>query len=319
MTIPTGFKPLLAINYDSVKTQPEVRYCSPKLNGVRMIVFGGVGYSRSLKPLPNKQLQEYCKNNAVHLEGLDGEIIVGDNFDNDVLSKTVSFVMSVDKVDHDWKFNVFDKYHDTLPWLDRYSIAEQQIKLANFKSHDLNKLSIVEHFWVREKVQPGLITYAAKLPWVSLELYEQSILEQGGEGLVIRDALGKYKTGRSGKIKPELQKMKKFSDSEYRIVGYFEEQQNTNEATTSETGNTKRSTAKEGMKPKGTLGGFKCVTAAGDVFGVGSGFTAEQRKELWVDVEQHIGKLAKVQYFGVGNDKVPLLPVFLGFRDEIDT
>ena len=107
-------------------------------------------------------------------------------------------------------------------------------------------------------------------------------------------------------------------DDEFVIVGYFEEMQNTNEKELDERGYAKRSTKKEGMQPKGTLGGFICKTTVGDEFRVGSGFTAEMRKDFWQRKDEFIGELAKVKYFEVGMDKVPLLPVFLDIRMEID-
>lgn len=56
MTIPEGFKPQLAIEHTKVKTQPANMYMSEKLDGIRCIVFGGVAYSRSLKPIPNTSI-----------------------------------------------------------------------------------------------------------------------------------------------------------------------------------------------------------------------------------------------------------------------
>lgn len=76
MTVPEGFKPMLAVSSDKVKTQPATQYCSEKLDGVRVVFFGGVAYSRSLKPLPNKVLQYLAAEYAYQLEGCDGETIV---------------------------------------------------------------------------------------------------------------------------------------------------------------------------------------------------------------------------------------------------
>ena len=59
-------------------------------------------------------------------------------------------------------------------------------------------------------------------------------------------------------------------------------------------------------------------TQAGIEFGVGSGFTDEQRNALWASKESLVGKLAKVKFFEVGIKEAPRFPVFLGFRSEID-
>jgi DNA ligase 1 len=297
MSVPEGFKPLLAINSDDVKTKPEAMHYSVKLNGVRSIIFNGVAYSRSLKPLPNKQLQDYVRSNMPNLQGIDCEVVVGNVYASNVLSESVSFCMSEDKQTADFTLYVFDCYIPNKPWIERFTTACNMVKY-------LSKAVAVPHFeYTTEE---------------DLQEFEQNVLAAGGEGVMLRDTFGKYKTGRSGKIKPELQKVKRFLDAEFEIVGFYEELENTNEATTNELGRTQRSTEKAGMKPKGTLGGFYCKTKLGHEFGVGSGFTAAERKELWINPEQYIGKMLTVKYFPVGNELVPLLPTYVGIRNPLD-
>ena len=310
--IPQCYKPLLAINQDKVKTQPVVRYCSEKLDGVRMSVFGGVGYSRTLKPIPNKQIQEYCKTYAEELEGFDGEVILGDLYAVDVLQKSTGFVMSEDKVSDYWTYYVFDKYDPDAAWLDRFI----DIDVVGLEDH-VKKL---EHYYVRDgsKIPKELYGYTGLLPWVNLDWFEQQVLARGGEGVMIRDALGKYKHGRSGTRNPELQKVKRFEDMEALVVGYTQFETNQNELQRDERGYAKRSTAKDGKQLVEQLGSLVCRTEAGVEFSVGSGFTQAQRQELWYDRDSLLGKQAKIQYFGFSKDNVPLLPVFLAFRDERD-
>lgn len=134
---------------------------------------------------------------------------------------------------------------------------------------------------------------------------------------MLRDALGKYKQNRSGKIAPELQKVKRFQDMEAVVIGYNQYETNLNEATTDERGFTKRSTSKEGKELVEALGGL-VLLFNGKTFSCGSGFTQEQRKELWLNKGLLIGQTAKIQYFGFSPDGIPLLPVFLDFRSELD-
>ena len=82
--------------------------------------------------------------------------------------------------------------------------------------------------------------------------------------------------------------------------------------------NAKRSTSKDGKVLVEQLGSLVCVLPDGRTFNVGSGFTLQQRKDLWENRGMLVGKLAKVQYFGYSPDGIPLLPVFLDFRNEID-
>ena len=306
--LPAGFKPSLAINIDKVTKQPKVRYCSEKCDGIRVIFFGGVAYSRSLKENPNKIIQKLAKDHAEILEGCDGEIIAGDKYAIDVLQRSNSFAMKADKVD-DFKVYLFDKYLPNTPWIKRYlSIATKEFP-AN--------VEVLPHYFVVDPEQT-IFDEDAELPRVTLDKFEASILALGGEGVMVRSAFAEYKFGRSGKIEPELQKVKRFDEDEFIVVGYEQFESNQNEAKVNELGNTSRSTSKEGKVLQDKLGSLILVTNDGITFNSGSGFTEQQRNALWETKDELIGKYAKIQFFGYSKDSVPLLPVFKDFRSEID-
>ena len=82
-------KPMLATEADFNKLRYPV-YTQPKLDGIRVIIKNGVVYSRSLKPIPNKHIQALFG----HMDGVDGELIVGNPTAHDVFQKTTSGVMS---------------------------------------------------------------------------------------------------------------------------------------------------------------------------------------------------------------------------------
>ena len=309
--IPHNFRPLLAISSDDVTVQPKVQYVSEKLDGVRILFFGGVAYSRSLKPLPNKLLQKLAQDNAEVLEGCDSEIIAGDSYAKNVLQRSVSFAMKEDKVDEFTVF-LFDKYNQHKPnqtWCERFHELKQ-LKLPE-------NVEVLEHYYV---TQGHLYTPEQLhiLPWVDLDLFEQHVLAKGGEGCILRDGEGLYKFGRSGKVKPSIQKLKRFQDDEFRVVGYEQLESNQNEAKTNELGRTARSTSKEGKVPVEALGALVLALPDGRTFNAGSGFTEKQRKELWQERDTLQGRLAKIKFFGYSPDGVPLLPTFLDFRSELD-
>lgn len=301
MTVPEGFRPMLAVSSDKVKIQPTVQYCSEKLDGIRIVFFGGVAYSRSLKPIPNKVLQDLATKYADQLEGCDGEVIAGDLRAKDVLQQSVSFCMSDYKED-DFKIYLFDRYIPNTPWLMRY-ISLDKVCVPN--------VTVLQHYVVNKQCE-----YPTQ--GVNLDEFEQEVLTKGGEGVVVRDANAEYKCGRSGTKNPELQKVKRFQDAEFRVVGYTQFEHNTNEATVNELGRTSRSTSKEGKVLIDILGSLVCQLEDGKMFNVGTGFTEEQRTLLWASKQSLVGKLAKVKFFHYSYDGVPLLPVFLGFRDERD-
>jgi DNA ligase 1 len=61
---------------------------------------------------------------------------------------------------------------------------------------------------------------------------------------------------------------------------------------------------------KGTLGAFICRGEDSTLFGVGTGFTAHQRKDLWQRRESLVGRYLEVEYQALTPKKVPRFPVF---------
>ena len=303
--LPVNFRPMLAINQDKVSKQPETIYASEKLDGIRVVFFGGIAYSRSLKPLPNKLIQGLASKYSKELEGADGEVIAGDLYAVDVLQRSTSFCMKADKVD-DFHIYLFDRYHPELPWINRF-ISLTGINIPNVSVH--------EHFFVRTK---GSYEPPTDTPWVDLDVFEHQILERGGEGVMLRDVYAKYKCNRSGKICPELQKVKRFDSTEFKVIGYTQFETNENELLLDERGYAKRSTSKEGKVLLEKLGSLVLELPDGRTFSAGSGFTEEDRIGMWLVKDSLIGLSATIQHFGYSYDGIPLLPVFKSFRHEDD-
>lgn len=305
--IPVNFKPLLAIDYVKVKKQKFPMLLSEKLDGIRCICFGGVAYSRSLKPIPNAFIQSFFKKHKDILEGLDGELIVGDKNAKDVFNATTSGVMS-ESGEPDFTFWVFDYYYDPKYNDGKQEEFEERIsKIDFFLGPDLsatNRVEILDHFEV--KCQEDI------------DRYESHYLSIGAEGVMLRDPEGRYKCGRSGTTNPELQKVKRFVTEEFEIIGFEPKYVNTNEAKKNELGHTERSTSKEGLVAINTLGALKLKTKNGQVFSSGSGLNDEARIALWNIRDSLIGKLASIKYFAVGDYDVPRFPVMRGIRDVID-
>lgn len=295
--IPEGFKPQLAIEQTKVKTQPSNMYMSEKLDGIRCIIFGGVAYSRSLKRIPNLSIQAYVQHHAEAMEGMDGELIVGDKNAPDVFNQSTSGVMRIEG-EPDFTFWVFDRWHPTDSWICRYLYLVNYIKLPE-------RVKILQHFQVTEMSH--------------IDEFERDMLAQGAEGIMLRDTDAKYKCGRSGTKNPELQKVKRFVDNEFEIIGWEPKYTNTNTATVNELGRTARSTAKDGMVALDTMGSLILRTSKGDTFSCGSGMTDAIREDLWERRETLMGQLAKVKYFDVGNGyNVPRFPVLVGIRHKDD-
>lgn len=296
--IPQGFKPNLA----ATLTKPELIkfpvWASPKIDGVRCLIFEGVAYSRSLKPIPNPSVQEWARENADALEALDGELVVGSPTDPNCMQNTASGVMSKSG-EPGFTFWVFDVecepdagYFDRLAMLNAVGIADT----------------------VRVVVVPQCLVNSLE----EVAEVEARCLAEGFEGLMLRAYAGRYKFGRSTEREGGLVKVKRFTDAEAEVIGYEEEMHNANEAKANALGQTERSTAKANLVGKGTLGALVCRTTEGVSFSVGTGFSAADRASLWHERGSLLGRVAKYKHFDHGTVDAPRHPVFLGFRAPED-
>jgi DNA ligase-1 len=109
----------------------------------------------------------------------------------------------------------------------------------------------------------------------------------GFEGIIVRHPEGIYQRKRSGFI----MKFKPRKSDVYQIVATQEE------------------IDKNGV-PKNSLGALICTSSEGTIFGVGSGFTKEQREEYWEIRESLPGMFVRVLYQQISPKHVPRFPIF---------
>ncbi len=149
--------------------------------------------------------------------------------------------------------------------------------------------------------------------------YEEHYLQQGYEGVMLRRLDGPYKQNRSTLKEAYLVKVKRFADGEARILDFEVLMRNLNTAELDERGYTKRSHAASGKVEADTLGTILVEDLeSGICFCIGSGFTEQQRKDLWKDPNL-VGKIVKYKSFKNAGVKIaPRHPIFLGFRDKED-
>lgn len=300
-------KPMLAGKFPGVDKLRFPLYVQPKLDGIRAVVVGGKLLSRTLKPIPNAEIRAALERSE--FEGFDGELIVGDPTAEDCYRRTCSFVMAEDKTGEPWSFMVFDLWNHPGTFTARSSI------LALMSAATPPYMSFLT----------GRESMKLVRDLDELNAAEAAHVAAGYEGAILRGPYSYYKFGRGNATNCDLLKMKRFEDFEAMIVGAVEEQHNTNEAKTNALGRTERSTAKAGKVGKETLGKLVCrrwnastQAVEGPEFGVGTGFSADERRELWKIGYKLPGLLVKVKSFPVGVKDKPRHPVFLGFRDPID-
>ena len=286
-----SFKPMLADAVDlSILRYPVV--VSPKLDGVRATFINGVLRTRSLKPLPNRAIQ------LIRSEvPLDGELIVGPANGKSVFRDTMKVVSAFDAPIDDLSFHVFDIV-DEGSFNARLHAAHRCIEGSNF-------MVPVPHVLVENED--------------SLLRCEEVYLEEGYEGLMIRDPMGKYKFGRSTTREGALLKMKRKLHSEARVIGFEEQMHNANELKQDALGYAERSSHQANMVPMGCLGALVVKDVkTGVEFNVGTGFTAEERAGIWKQKDTLVWKLITYEYLPYGVKDKPRHPVFLGWRLEED-
>ena len=285
--ISEDFKPMLAspVDWDTC-TWPKA--ISRKLDGIRCIVMGGVAFSRKLKPIPN----EFIQAKVGHLQGYDGELLVGDPTNPMVYRNSYSGIMSRTG-EPDFKFYVFDRVDVDAPWKDRFVTLEESDAVVR-----------VPHITVHDKQ-------------TAVDLSEQFIAE-GYEGAMLRGPLSPYKHGRSTTKQGWLLKIKEWDSREMFVERQTERLHNTNEATRDALGYIERSSAKSGKVGLGTMGtlvGRDLET--GTPMEVVTGFTDAERDWFWSrDVSGLIIRYRCMKYSG-GYDR-PRVAVYEGLRSELD-
>ncbi len=283
------FKPMLACS--KTPELKDIEYpvlVSPKLDGIRCIMADGIAWTRSMKRIPNLFVQQELR--KLELHGLDGELMIKGDF-----NEVQSAIMSVHG-EPDFYLNVFDNFHVKGGFKERLATAASMVFQAKG-----NRLRIVQH---------DIVTNAEELA----ELW-QLYIDQGYEGGMVRKIAGPYKRGRSTLREGYLIKLKKWMDTEGEVIGYEEQQTNNNEAYEGELGQTKRSHHQDGKVGADTLGAL-IVKWQGKEVRLGTGFTAEQRKEIWDNKDKYFGQQATFKYQELTKYSMPRFPVFKGFRYE---
>ena len=179
-------KPMLASKCE----QPEeLRFpvlATPKLDGIRCLKIRGRALTRSFKPVSNRFIREWIEANLP--DGVDGELVVpGATF-----SETSGHV-GRESGEPDFRFAVFD-------YVSGGTDRPYECRMAQ-----LERLAE----WDRVvKVLPMVIPDVAQLA-----LYEERCIQEGYEGVMVRDPAGPYKCGRSTEREGWLLKIKRFEDA----------------------------------------------------------------------------------------------------------
>lgn len=301
---------------------------SPKVDGIRCVINNeGDAVTRTLKAIPNKFIRERIK--YLHryapdaIAYLDGEILSGTATqltEANIIQKTVSDVMS-HAGEPEVTFWYFDRFADP-----KSSYYDRLKHLEDITTPALDRMQ--EHF----KYDPHNKVHFKALPYYiannleELDYYEELFVTQGFEGLMFRNPTRPYHFNRSS-VAPRSQhlcKLVRWEDAEAIITGTIELEHNDNEAFIDERGYTKRSSAKAGKRPGGTLGKFVATVINGPFrdavihIGTGKGLTASLRQQLWDQRESLPGKIVTFKWRPYGALEANRFPIFKSFRSPED-
>lgn len=298
-------KPMLAGKCNDLGELNYPVLASPKIDGIRCWLHPEKGVvARSLKPIPNVDVQVYLSPYAY--TGLDGELVTLDDSGNmQDYNSVQSEIMSKGKHIERRRLQllVFDVFEESsLPFERRLKIVEHVVEELRDTAGSVIKA--VPHTLITDRDE--------------MSRYEQAMIAAGFEGVMVRALHGQYKSGRSTTNQGWLLKIKRFSDAEGTIVGIEPAFENNNERKLNELGELVRGHSKENKEAKAEMGKLILHTDKWGQVKVGTGFTAEQRRDMWWNQQCYIGKVVKFKYQAFGTQDKPRLPVFLGLRDRRD-
>lgn len=216
---------------------------------------------------------------------LDGEIVAIDTDLENTYKNTMKLSRTKEQEKHGLQMLVFDYMPITNFKAQNCPIAYRDRRAKLDAMFDLNAF---KYFKLLPKLYQGSDT--SKI----LELLEDQT-SKGEEGIMINIVNAPYDFKRTN----NLLKVKKFQDTEVKIIGYEE---GTN-------------------KLAGTLGAFICEYKNNTVK-VGSGLSDEDRAYFWANKDKYLGKFITVKYFEESYDsktKLPSLrfPIYLRVREDI--
>jgi ATP-dependent DNA ligase len=249
--------PMLANKWeDREKYISEPFYVQPKLDGVRLLVSKSGCFSRTGKIVKGV---EHLAGKLKEGEWLDGECYApGMTFED----LTSAFKMDPKSLEFHG-FDYFDINRPDLPFAERQKILKDKTPV------------VVDTHLVPKKSQ--------------VSKYHQQFVDQGHEGIMIREATSTYEIGKRSNY---LLKFKEFQTEEYEIIG-----------------------AKTGHGRDANAVVWVCKTASGQEFTAKPEGTIKERERYYREREQYMGKQLTVRFQNLTALGVPRFPVGVAIRD----
>ena len=327
----TGFSPLLADN-----DQPDINkieypvLISRKLDGCRVIFKDGEMLTRSLKKVPNKQLQKKFQplkdfsvsrgtllDGEAYLHGIPFQFIVScfmtEDYDDkkaikswEKLQKEHNFYIDRQTVLDNIAFNCFDALEGDINKSAGYRYS---IRLAKVNEYAKECKLIVPVVHV-------LVNSAEELQ----QAFNKS-LDDGFEGSMIRNPNGRYKFSRCSLRENILMKFKPFCTIELPVINVVQstEVEPDAEKTINELGYSKTSRKKDDRILIERASAVE-VLYKGQKLKVTLAFSLLEKAEIWKNKEQYIGKFIEFKFMEVGMKEggLPRHPTSIRWRNDKD-
>lgn len=309
------YKPQLAPNQQPVLSELNYPlFSSTKLDGIRCIMYKGEILSRSLKQIQNKQIRtklepirKYSKDNNLIL---DGEIYgIGMSF-----QAITSFVMTQDFEDKK-SIKKYGKVMEIPKELKFYCF--DAVKDDNFDQPFSQRIAECSNL---ENIFPEIVKYVEQISVYSekeVNDYFEEVIEQGFEGLILKSIDGRYKCGRGTLNESLIFKVKPFLDFDAEVIGLVQSTEvNTDaEKKTNEMG---RSVTSKRQNDRHVIDKASCfkVLYEGKEVKVVIALPDEDKKYIWNNPEEFIGRMIQYKGMMVGAKDLPRHPTFQRYRDD---
>ena len=266
--------PSVMLAHDYNKRSKDIKfpcYIQRKFDGTRCIAIPSKGiFSRNKKSYPHLEHITKEINRLPPSFVLDGELYS----DSLTFQEIVGLVKKDTLTENDKskqlqiKFYVYDLVKDQ-PYQLRYT----NLQLL-FRKYKFQHLVLVQTELCQDEKQ--------------MKQKHDQYVEEGFEGIMLRNREGAYKGSRS----VDLQKYKQFFDAEYEVVGFQDGQ---------------------GLEEGCVI--WTCKTSDNKTFSCRPRGSREDRQEMFLDGQSYIGKKLTVRYQEETNDGLPRFPVGISFRD----
>ncbi len=294
ITDSNGFKKhMLAKQADKVATSVFDKipywYSSRKIDGVRCSFYlkdghivtasrGGNSYDYSTHHfINNPEFIKFFNNHPDII--LDGEL-----YKHGKSLQQISGAARMEKnaVDCDWlEYYIYDI-------MDGTKTFEERLEVLNEISEELHLGFNPNREWKSGELQIQMVPQEQVKGWESIQRLHDKYVEEGFEGVVIRDPSKVYNFG--GRTNAMI-KVKHYKDAEFKIVGYS-----------------------EGLRPIEDMT-FVCQTEDGIEFEAKPMGSKEVKQYYMDNIDSILGKMATVKYFYLSDEGCPLQPVLKCIRD----